>query len=168
MSETPPKKRYRRLFPKTLGECVEPLTRPVFKAQGIASSRLMADWDKIVGQALASRCLPQKLSFPKSKNTDGTLTIAVENGFAPEIQHHQPIIIEKLASYFGYKAVSRISISQSYLPAKILPNTPKKTKAPALCADCVSVAQSVGDEELKTALASFAGALSARARSDNQ
>lgn len=160
MNEAPPKKRYRSLFPKPLGQCVEPLTRPVFKAQGIASARLITDWEKIVGSEMARRCMPQKLSFPGGKTTDGCLAIGVENGFAPELQHKQHIILEKLAGYFGYRAVSRISLQP--LPAKIpaAPKAKRPPSAPALDAGCVAQAQAAQDPELREALTSLAKALS--------
>lgn len=157
MSEAPVKRRRRALFPKTLGECVEPLTRPVFKAQGIASARLITDWEKIVGRECARRCLPHKITFPQGKTTGGTLTLAVENGFAPQLQHSQPLILERLAVYFGYKAVSRITL----IPATARPAPkPAARKAPPLPADCVAAAQQAQDDELREALASLANALS--------
>lgn len=157
MSETPPKKRYRNLFPKTLGACVEPLTRPVFKAQGIATSRLIQDWEKIIGAQLASRCFPQKITYGKGKNTDGHLIIAVENGFATDVQYHIPNIIERLAGYFGYKAVSRISIVPIVNAALKKSKTVKKPILPKQSAHLLEI---VDDDELKAVLVSFADCLS--------
>lgn len=112
-TETKSYKRY-SLFPKTLSECIEPITRPALKSQGLAGTKIINEWENIVGKKLALHCVPQKLSFSAGKKTDGTLSIAVENGFATEIQHLQPLILEKLATYFGYKAVSRIAILHNY------------------------------------------------------
>jgi hypothetical protein len=153
------KKRYRSAFPKTIGQCVEPLTRPVFKAQGLAGARIISNWPQIVGPELAAHCVPQKLSFPAGKTTDGTLTVAVENGFAPEIQHLQPVILERLAHYFGYRAVSRLTISHSFLPA-----TEKSKKHKVKTAlEPVSMSEEITDPELKMALQSLAETLSGNA-----
>lgn len=155
-------KTYRKssLFPKALSACVEPLTRPVFKAQGLAGSRLLTEWPEVVGAKLARHCFVEKLSFSPGKKTDGTLTIAVENGFATELQHMQPVILERLSSYFGYKAVSRIVISHSYGPAA--KPAPKAKRAAPLPADCAHFADEVSDPELKEALQSLAETLSGK------
>jgi hypothetical protein len=153
-------KRRFSLFPKTLSQIIEPLTRPVFKAQGIATTRLVTEWEQIVGTKLAQHSLPQKLSFPAGKTVGGTLTVAVSNGFATEMQHMQPVILDRLGTYFGYKAVERITISHTYQPApKPKPAAPKPAKA-ALPAGSEKLADEVTDPELKQALQSFAKTLS--------
>lgn len=156
------KETYRKtsLFPKTLGQCIEPVTRPVLKTQGLAGSRILTQWPSIVGMRLSQRCIPEKLSFPPGKKTGGTLVIAVENGFAPEIQHQQPMILERLSGYFGYQAVSRIVISHAYLPeSRTIPITQQK-KTDALPASISSYANAVEDDELRATLQSLARALS--------
>lgn len=151
---------YRRfsLFAKKLGACVEPITRPALKKQGLAGTKIITQWDSIVGEKLASHCIPQKLAFSAGKKTDGTLTIAVENGFATEMQHLQPIILERLATYFGYKAVARITIANTYVQ-KISPPPPKPANK-TLTKDCIKIASQVKDEELRTILTSIAKQLS--------
>ena len=152
-------KRYYSLFPKTLSSCIEPLTRPVLKSQGLAGSRLLSQWQEVVGEAMAARSYPAKLSFPRGKTTDGTLTIAVENGFATEIQHMMPIILERLATYYGYKAVSRIIISHSYAQTQ----KPKPVKPQnKIDIDYTKLADDITDKELKEALSSFANTLSGK------
>ena len=157
MSET--KRRY-SLFPKTLASCIEPLTRPVFKAKGLAGSRILSQWPEVVGNALATRCYPEKLTFPHGKTTDGTLTIAVENGFATEMQYMIPAILERLATYYGYKAVSRIAISHSYAPARA--PREKEPRIPPLADDYAALSEEIADPELKDALQSLAKTLAGK------
>ena len=153
-------KRRWSMFPKPLDSLIEPLTRPVFKKQGLAGSRIITDWEQIVGPKLASHSLPEKLSFPAGKKSNGTLTISVENGFATELQHMQHVIIERLASYFGYQAVSRITISHSWVAApKEQPKTNKPT-TPALPKNSAQLTEQVEDPELRQALQSLAKTLS--------
>lgn len=139
-------------FPKTLGDCIEPVIRPALKDKGLAGSKILTDWQKIIGEPLASRCVPQKLSFPRGKTTGGTLTIAVENGFATEFQYMQPVILERLAIYFGYKAIDRITINHT-LPPKIA----RKKSAPSsvIPASADHLLDEVEDAELKEALKAF-------------
>ena len=153
-------KRRWSLFPKPLSGCIEPLTRPVLKSKGLAGSRVLTEWPNIVGEALADHCMPEKLSFPPGKKTGGTLVIAAENGFATQLQHMQPVLLERLAMYFGYKAVERITIAHTYVPAprKAVPAPP----AAVLPAASAALADGVEDDELRAALQSFAGALSGK------
>ena len=145
-------------FPKTLAACIEPLTRPVLKAQGLAGSRILTEWHSIVGAGLAVHTAPEKLSFPPGKKTGGTLTISVENGFATELQHKQPVILERLAGYFGYAAIARITIAHTWHPAAAQPK--RKPPAPKLPLDCSRIAESVTDDALREALVSLAKTLS--------
>lgn len=155
------KENYRKysLFPKTLVACVEPLLRPMLKAQGLAGSRILTEWASIVGPELAHHSVPEKLSFPAGKKTGGTLTISCENGFATELQHMQPVILERLAVYFGYAAVSRIVIAHSWLPAPA-PEIRSAALPPRLPAGSARLADDVADSELKEALQSLAKTLS--------
>ena len=156
MSETTIRKY--SLFPKTLEQCVEPMLRPVFKDKGLAGSRLLTEWASIIGHALASHTLPEKLAFPPGKKSGGVLTISVENGFATELQHMQPVILERLAGYFGYAAVNRIAISHTWLPAEpVKTSALAPSKGPAINAD---ITATVEDSELKAALVSLARTLS--------
>lgn len=149
------KRRY-SLFSKTLADCVEPLTRPILKTQGLAGSRIVSEWESIVGPQLASHTVPEKLAFTKGKKSGGTLTISVENGFALELQHMQPVILERLAGYFGYQAISRIVISHSYVPAA---PEPKRIPRRVLPRESVRITDDIGDDDLKEALASLAKTL---------
>jgi hypothetical protein len=93
-------------FPKQMAQVVEPLTKPLFKSRGLAGTNAISDWPRIVGKELAGHCWPEKISFPQGKKTGGTLTVACENGFATEIQHMQPLILERLNVFYGYQAVT--------------------------------------------------------------
>ena len=150
-------KRKYSLFPKTLASVVEPVTRPLLKKQGLAGSRILTEWESVVGPQLARHCLPEKLSFPAGKKTGGTLTISVENGFATELQHMQPLILERIAGYFGYHAVSRIVISHGWQP--VMPQEATAPPRKALPANCAAMADGVDDPELKAALQSLARTL---------
>jgi len=152
---TTDKRRY-SLFPKTLDQVVEPLTRPLLKTQGLAGTKILTQWESIVGAQLSQHCMPEKLSFPKGKKSGGTLVISTESGFATELQHMQPLILERLASYFGYQAIVRIVISHSWMHT---PKLDKPAMKPTLAKGSSHLADDVTDSELKEALASLARTL---------
>ena len=137
-----------------LSQAVEKLTRPVFRKHGLAEARLITEWREIAGPVLAKHSLPIKLSFPRGKREGGTLYVRVASGWALEIQHLEPQILDKIATYFGYRAVGALKIQQGPLPHK--PEKPKKTTLPPLSAEQANVLESatakVEEDELKAAL----------------
>lgn len=97
---------------KTLGGALHEVVAPVYQARGFAEAKLIADWLKVVGAEMAEKATPLKVTFPQGQQVDGTLVIAVQGGHAIEIQHLEPIILEKIATYLGHRAVSRVKIVQ--------------------------------------------------------
>lgn len=145
------------LFPKTLADCIEPVAREALKSGGLAGSKLITQWSTIVGEGIAQRCLPEKLTFPRGQTTGGTLVLSVQSGFAPHVQHMQPMILERLATYFGYAAVARILISHSWAQA---PAPPKPAaRKPVLPKGSFTITNEVEDPELRAALESLAKTL---------
>ena len=145
------------LFSKSLKSCVEPVVRPVLKAQGLAASKLISEWEQIVGKELAAHTMPTKLTFTKDKKAEGNLTVACEGAHALTLQHIQPVIMERIASYFGYKAVARITIEQRPVSAK--PKMKVAFKPKTRNVDISGIDQ-VEDPELKQALSGLAKTLS--------
>ena len=66
--------------PRPLGALVPAVVRPVFRTRAPATVQVLADWEAIVGPALAAVTLPKRLSA-------GTLTIACAGPVAMELQH---------------------------------------------------------------------------------
>lgn len=146
------------LFAKPLGACIDTLTRPLLKENGLAGTRILTDWPSIVGAELALRSAPEKLSFSPGKKTNGTLMIAVENGFATEFSYMQPLILDRINGYFGYQAVTKLTFSPRLLPPSPPPpnmhsNQPRKTVNTS-----VTIPENT-DPELKEALKSLANTL---------
>lgn len=103
------------------------VTRPIFGKHGFAGGALVVDWPAIVGSAVAGHTLPLGIRFPPKERTDGTLAIKVDSGaFAVEIQHLEPLILERINGYFGWKAVARLKLRQGPLP-----EAPKAKASPA-------------------------------------
>ena len=86
---------------KTIGDA--------FAKQGFASVEIVTHWQEIVGDDLAKRSEPIKLIWPRRDDpaSVGTLQVRVEGAYALEIQHLQPVIIERVNRYFGWRCVGR-------------------------------------------------------------
>lgn len=95
----------------TLHSALDKVTRPIMKMVGFYEPRIITDWPEIVGDTLAKFSTPIKLRFPQGKTNGGVLHIVVYHaGFATELSHLKPYIIEKISYYFGYKAVNDFKI----------------------------------------------------------
>lgn len=100
---------------RALGAAVARVTAPAFRKRGFAEAGILTDWPHIVGAQLASQTEPEKLTFARGSRVDGTLQIRVSGAWATELQHLAPQVIERVNSYFGYRAVDRLAILQAPL-----------------------------------------------------
>lgn len=88
------------------------IAAPALGKRGFAAAQLVAEWASIVGADWAEKIAPDRLSFPAGERSDGTLRVRVGPGFAPEVQHRSPLILERINGFFGYRAVARLALVQ--------------------------------------------------------
>jgi hypothetical protein len=112
------------------------ITRPIFSQRGMSDGAIIRDWTEIVGTRLAEHSAPEKITYPSNDAKDGTLRLRVDgSGLAIELQHLEPVLIEKINVYFGYRAVARLAFIQAPLPEKeaaakeVAPLTPDQEKS---------------------------------------
>ena len=98
---------------KSMDTLINNATKEAIRKKGFASAQIVYDWPLIVGDFLARNTTPLKITFPLNKNIDGTLHIEVISAQAPIIQTLEQEIIEKIATYFGFRAVQRIKLVHS-------------------------------------------------------
>lgn len=103
----------RRSRTQAIGGLIAKLTAPLLVQRGIAETRIVTDWPAIVGVELARRCLPERLAFAPGRRREGTLCVRVESAWALELQHGTPAIVERINTYFGYRAVARLDLIQA-------------------------------------------------------
>jgi hypothetical protein len=108
------------LVGKTVGDA--------FARQGFAAVEIVTHWQEIVGDDLAKRSEPMKLTWPRRDDPDtvGVLQIRVEGAYALEIQHLQPVIIERVNRYFGWRCVGRLAIRQGPVASRRKRPAPRK------------------------------------------
>ncbi len=104
--------------PRGLGPALAKLTRPAYKRRGFAHGDVLARWAVIVGETLAATSCPERLSFPTGAGAGATLQIRVASGFALELQHLTPLVMERINTFYGYRAVTRLKLVQGPLPAR--------------------------------------------------
>lgn len=86
--------------------------RKVTAARGFSEARLLTTWAEVVGPNLAKITRPTKVSFAKN-GLGATLLIVTEGAHAPEVQMQEPDIVARVNACYGYKAISRIRITQT-------------------------------------------------------
>lgn len=147
---------------KNLSYSLDFVTKPIFKRRGFTENKILTDWNQIVGENLGQCSAPRKLFFSRDKKSDGTLYIEVyDSGMAMEMTYMEPIIIEKIASYFGYKAIAKLKIIQR--PGGGMPSKERKdlsVKDGAVIPDAKQqqfddLLDGIEDEEMKAALMSL-------------
>jgi hypothetical protein len=108
------------LIGKTVGDA--------FARQGFAAVEIVTHWQEIVGEDLAKRSEPIKLTWPRRDDPDsvGILQIRVEGAYALEIQHLQPVIVERVNRYFGWRCVGRLAIRQGPVATRRKRPAPRK------------------------------------------
>ena len=131
--------------------------------RGFADAGLISDWQRIVGGELAQSCAPLRLTFQRPRERrKGTLLLRVEPGFALELQHLAPLLVERINTYFGYQAVARLKFQQGPLANRKAAKPLRE--APALTAEDPVNRQLAGieDDELRVSLRRLAESYRAR------
>ncbi|HYM31089.1 MAG TPA: DciA family protein [Candidatus Cybelea sp.] len=94
------------------------LTRPAMKRRGFFQGDVLTRWPVIVGEELAKASCPEKLMFPTGESTGATLQVRVSGGFALEMQHLANLVVERINTFYGFRAVERLRLVQGPLPVR--------------------------------------------------
>lgn len=120
-SEASDSKAGRHVFgPRPLAAVLPPLVRPAFRKRSPATAQVLADWEAIMGPAIAAVTTPRKLFT-------GTLTISCVGPVAMELQHLAPTLIGRINAHMGQVIVSRLRFVQDLQP----PKPPQPARKPA-------------------------------------
>jgi hypothetical protein len=157
--------------PRPIGAYAARALDPSARARGFATTALLSEWPAIVGAKLAEFTMPDRLVWPRrrenaeersSKKTwraeGAVLVLRVEGPRAIEVQHRSGQILERVNTYFGYRAVAEMRTLQAPVtrkaPRALSPAAPPDAGTLAPCA-------SIEDERLRKALSRLGVALRA-------
>lgn len=140
------------------------------EARGFAVARLLTHWAEVVGEDLARKTRPVKISYGKGA-MGATLTVLVKATEAPMIQMALPQLKDRVNAVYGYAAVNHIHLTQTAATgfaegqADFAP-APKAAPRldPAIAAQAQVVAEGVADPGLRTALEQLAQNILTRPR----
>ena len=163
--ELPKEAQSKRTFvTQALGKSISKLTQVSFSKRGFADGEILHQWPTIVGEMLGKASHPDKVVYPKGLNGNGTLQLRVGNsGLALDIQHMEPMILDRINSHFGYRAISRIKIIQAPLPTqKEKPNYKPRVLTEAEKKTIDQQLSTIGDPKLKKALENLGESVTGR------
>jgi len=148
---------------RMLGATVPKLTDKALRKRGFLESAIVHRWSSIVGEAVAGWCAPDRVAFPRDKRAGATLHLVVPGARALELQHLEPVLLERINTVFGYDAVERIAIRQGPLPEPRHKPRPEPRPLDRREEDWVA-AQVAGfaDQDLKNALQALGRAVLSR------
>ncbi|HVI50981.1 MAG TPA: DciA family protein [Candidatus Sulfotelmatobacter sp.] len=140
--------------PRAVAEVTGRLTRKPLGKRGFAEGALVAGWPAIVGAMLGQHTLPLKIVFPPTERVGGVLHVRVASGaLATQLQHLEPLIVQRINGHFGYGAVSRLHMVQGPLPPRRISKPPPPPDLTPAAAHALEGSLSkVADPELKTVL----------------
>jgi hypothetical protein len=151
----------KRSYPKPLADLVTLCVADVFARRGFTSCEIVTHWEDIVGAEIADMAEPVRMQWIRSRDPDesqpATLVLRAEGPAALEIQHMAGVIVERVNSYIGWRAVDRLSLRQAPLTRRRKAPRPRidDAKAAALAARMTGIS----DEGLRTALGRLGAAV---------
>lgn len=129
-----PQKSKRNFIPVTIADSLKTINKKFLYKFGKLDYTIHAKWADIVGNFFINHSEPIKItSIPKQTNDDGSiisehyLHVNVSPAAAIEFQHFQDKIIEKINTYFGYRAIKGIKIHQQFIKKENINKSKKNT-----------------------------------------
>ena len=140
---------------------IDRLTRPAIRKRGFAQGEILRNWADIVGPRLAGVTAPERVQYSKKQGQGARLCVRVGGAAALELQHAGPQIVERINTYFGYRAISELKLIQAPIPALKEPEI--KTPRPVrLTGTAAAEVAKIEDPELAAALQRLGGHIYAK------
>ena len=145
----PPPDRRRTNMGRPIAAALAPLLAKPAAKRGFRDARLMAEWGSIAGKELAGRTRPERLD---RRGNEATLRLVVAPGWALEVQHLEPLIIQRVNQFFGAPVVTRLALKQGPVAAagsgKKAAANPRTAPSPETEAALAEACAKVEDKEL--------------------
>lgn len=97
------------LFAQPIGKGLAQYHKNQFNESTLELIRLGTQWPEVVGTEIARFSRPIKLVYSRDK---ASLHISTGAALALEIQHMQPVILQRVAHILGHSKVQRIQLLQ--------------------------------------------------------
>lgn len=137
--------------------------RAASQSRGFAVSRLLTHWTEVVGPDIAAVARPVEISYGRG-GMGATLVLLTTGAQAPMLEMQKGRIEEKVNACYGYRAISRIRITQTASTGfaegqaafTAAPASGPPVPAPEIVQAARQTAGGVNDEGLRLALEALA------------
>lgn len=109
--QTPARKRSRGF--QRAGQTARSAIGQIAGKKGFAEPEVLLRWSEIAGESISTICRPVKVHYGASKGLGATLIVQTDSARAPEVEHLGPTIVARVNQFYGYRAVSRLKVTQS-------------------------------------------------------
>ena len=105
--------------------------KKLLKKRGFFQLELLKNWEEIIGPKYSKYTLPIKVKLTNNQNGENssTLIMKVDPSIGFGVQHDMNKIMQKINSFFGYEAVTKITIIQDQFEKKIESNNNNDLKS---------------------------------------
>jgi hypothetical protein len=86
--------------------------RAASESRGFVQSRLLTNWEEIVGPDISSIARPVEVSYAQG-GMGATLTLLTTGSQAPMLEMQKEQIRAKVNSVYGYNAIARVRVTQT-------------------------------------------------------
>ena len=152
----------RTFVPKKIGDTLGKVNRVFSNKYGKIEFLILSKWPQIVGSFFAEHSEPDKISRLTEDFDEfdqpifkSFLNVRVSPAAAVEFQHYKDTIIEKINSFFGYKAIADLRLKQNFIPKKKIERPLKSERFEATDNEKELVKkemQNIKDEELEKSI----------------
>ena len=125
----------RTFVPKKIGETLSKVNKKYSSKFGKNEFLITSKWPQIVGTFFADHSEPDRISRVTEEFNEldepifkNYLHVKVSPAAAVEFQHYKDKIIEKINSFFGYKAIADLRLEQNFTPKVQGNNKPNNRK----------------------------------------
>ena len=139
---------------KRLSTMIDPMVAPSARERGFTIERILSQWQKIAGD-MSSWCRPDAVSFPNKGRNNGSLRLRIAPGRGPQAQAMSQVIVDRVNANFGYQAISKISLLQTFVDPDNSAIPPSARKSPSTQPDIWTLDNKLKDirsPELRAAL----------------
>lgn len=153
-----------------MGSFVKKYLTTTNERQNFATTRLTSHWVEMVGEEIASMSEPVDLFFDR-QNGEVTLTLLSTSVYAEMVRMSIPNILARINSAYGFKAVGRIKVTQTWKGQRAQPKSqhdqPAKIKKQAEATEMLipKSLTDIEDEQLRDSLIELHLSISAREES---
>ena len=163
----------RTFVPKKIGETLSKVNKKYSSKFGKNEFLIISKWPQIVGTFFADHSEPDKISRVTEEFNDlnepifkNFLHVKVSPAAAVEFQHYKDTIIDKINSFFGYKAIADLRLQQNFIPKTKVNNKLNNKKISAEEKEIIKNEIAViHDEELQKSIVNLGASIK---REDNK